>query len=465
MTVVQQGAAKSQPDRVLSADPDLVVDFAAQPLDVLVAADTRYALGLDGALGKLTRLSGQLTLDVFGFLQVSGGFALEKSIDTVVDSKGRSVEVDRLTVGGGGVDAFVGVGGGTADALGLQVEELDFGLALYTERNPATGKTAQKWSALTATANSVALTGVSEITVQGESLQVEVNRAAADGTVLDFAGANAKTLATGPGTEITLGMAGTRGALLRAEGDLTLQLSDFVHVDGRLGFERSQPAGLLTLSGGSRVTATSVLTVHGLDVNAFVGHAEGGFDGTKSLTQQAATLYGIGAEGVDFGLAVVKAGGQTYTGLKARLDDARLYGFDAAEFELSAQELSLQVNRAGADGKTLDFAASFPGGGLALGSTGEVRLDLQARERLGVYATGATLSLGGFVHLSGAFGFERGDFGNALRAGNAATQVTGAKGFSIGGTGVTAFVGYAEGGIDRSKTLAEQAANLYGFGA
>jgi hypothetical protein len=101
-----------------------------------------------------------------------GGGAVLLPNGWTVAPAGRSVQVDKLAVGGGGVSAFAGIDGGTAQALGLQVQELDFGLALYTERNPAAGKAAQQWSALSATATSAALVGVDTVTATGEALEL-----------------------------------------------------------------------------------------------------------------------------------------------------------------------------------------------------------------------------------------------------------------------------------------------------
>jgi len=103
-------------------------------------------------------------------------------------------------------------------------------------------------------------------------------------------------------------------------------------------------------------------------------------------------------------------------------------------------------------------------GGLALGSQGAVTIDLEGGARTGVYAQRATLVVSKFAYFSGAIGFERADYGNTLRAGSSATSITAAQGFSIGGHDITAFVGYADNGIDPTQTLEQQRAGLYGFG-
>jgi hypothetical protein len=103
-----------------------------------------------------------------------------------------------------------------------------------------------------------------------------------------------------------------------------------------------------------------MLAITGQDITAFVGYADGGFDRNASLTSQASRLYGFGVEGLDFGLLMVRAGGQSYTAAKARMDDARLYGFDPSDFELSTQGLSFELNGAAAD-RSADVQAAADG--------------------------------------------------------------------------------------------------------
>ncbi|NDB18667.1 MAG: hypothetical protein EB027_05330, partial [Actinobacteria bacterium] len=225
LTVVQAGASVAQPALQASVEPNLVVDFGVRSLEVKTGPSTSRTLTLDGSVGAQIKASGQMTLELFGFVRVSGGVSFEKSTGTVKTASGATVSVDQLTVGVGAVEAFVGVNGGTASAVGLQVNELDFGLAMYTERL-AQGSTAtpRKWTAMKGAAGAVSLTGVSDVTLTGSSLALAINRAAADGSVLDFAGANSRTLSTGPGTEIALDLAGSDGALLEASGNLKLDL-------------------------------------------------------------------------------------------------------------------------------------------------------------------------------------------------------------------------------------------------
>ena len=122
MTVVQAGASVAQPALQADVDPNLVVDFGVRSLEVKTGPSSSRTLELDGLLGAQTKVSGQMTLDLFGFVRVSGGVSFEKTTASVKTAAGATVSVDQLTVGVGAVNAFVGVNGGTADAMGLQVK-------------------------------------------------------------------------------------------------------------------------------------------------------------------------------------------------------------------------------------------------------------------------------------------------------------------------------------------------------
>ncbi len=455
--------------------------------NTVVAAGAEIGVGdlgytfASGISAKTTRfeLTG-LRANVLDFIHIDGNIAVDSSLSDVTLANGNQVSTTVLTVGGSDVNFFVGVGGAyrsdtdnngvvnssdtvNPDAVGLVLDNIAFGLALFSEQ----GGTSRSWSALSASASAVGFAGLGDWAPSALNVAVAFNQASTDGQVIDFSGDNAFSVPTG-GTAVQLTMAGARGELMRAEADVSLTLLDFAYFSGRIGFEKSAPTGELTVrsSAGvsSQVTATSMLAITGQNIDAFVGYADGGFDRSKSLTDQADNLYGFGVENLDLGVLITKAGGQSYTAVKARMDDARLYGFDPDVFELSAQGLSFEYSNKASDKSTLDYATSFGPDGLALGSSGDVVIDFAAGEHLGVYAETATLAISQFLYFSGAIGFEKADFGNTLKAGTSATTVTGATGFSIGGSNITAFVGYAENGIDRSKTLAEQASGLYGFG-
>ena len=82
--------------------------------------------------------------------------------------------------------------------------------------------------------------------------------------VVDFA-ASPLELPTGPGSTMTLELDGGAGEVIRAEGLVTLAISEFAYFNGRLGFEKftpSQPLALVDNRGvTARVAATSMLAM------------------------------------------------------------------------------------------------------------------------------------------------------------------------------------------------------------
>ena len=150
-------------------------------------------LTLDGANGEMIRASGRLNVDVFGFFQVAGDLAIEKRSQTVTLAKvgtaaAEQVAVDLLTIGGSGLGAFAGIGGGTSNELGLKLTGVEFGLVLATSK----ADTARKWTALEATAASVSFVGLgSNLQIGATNVGVLINQADGEATdVIDFKSTN-----------------------------------------------------------------------------------------------------------------------------------------------------------------------------------------------------------------------------------------------------------------------------------
>ena len=152
--------------------------------------------------------------------------AVTKSTQTVTLAKrtgqsvGESVAANVLTIGGSSINVFAGVNGGTTDAIGLSLVNVDFGLALITsEAVPA-----RKWTALTATAASVGVVGLSDLLPVVKNLTVELNQASrVNDQVVDFS-ARSLDIRTGTSSAVTLDYNGAVGELIRAEGDVSLQM-------------------------------------------------------------------------------------------------------------------------------------------------------------------------------------------------------------------------------------------------
>ncbi|MDP1579136.1 MAG: hypothetical protein Q8M02_02585, partial [Candidatus Didemnitutus sp.] len=83
-----------------------VIDFATTTVAVRTSATTSLSLNFAGTAGQFTEARGRLQISLFGFLQFSGGLAFSRSDGSVRLSDGTDVAVDRLTLGGSGIDAF-----------------------------------------------------------------------------------------------------------------------------------------------------------------------------------------------------------------------------------------------------------------------------------------------------------------------------------------------------------------------
>ncbi|MDB5857653.1 MAG: hypothetical protein JWQ76_1342, partial [Ramlibacter sp.] len=417
-----------------------VVDYAAQSLVVATGPGTSITLDMDGQRGTLLEARGTLSVDAFGFFQVSGSFALTKSTESVTLDDGSVVpSVDLLTLGADGVHAFAGVDGGTPQAVGLDLDDVGFALALMREQLPAaSASVARQWSALQASAGSASLVGVSGITASVSSVFVRVNRADIAGHVVDFA-ASPLDVATGPGLATTFDMAGSAGATLSASGQFALDVRGFFQASGSLAIERRQDQ--LTLA--DRADTVGVDESGNVDVDLLTlgGSGLAAFVGINGGTAQA---LGAAIGGVDFALVLATEHGgalRHWQSLQASAASVALVGVDG--LTLSGDQLSVQVNDAAVDGVVIDYAAQSlavltgPGTTLTLDLDGAAGVLRRASGHLAV-------DLFGFLQAEGSFALE-----------SRAATVTLADGSSVlvdllafGADGVDAFAGTRGGSAE-----------------
>src|SRR5690606_36363636 len=182
------------------------------------------------------------------------------------------VSVDALTIGASGVDAFIGLNGGTEEAFGLEATDVDFGLALLTEKLDG-GQAGRSWTSLQATVGSVGFVGVDGLTIEATNLSVVINSAATDGTVADYS-AQALEVPTGPETSLEFDMDGAEGDLLEVRGELDIDLFGFFQVSG--GFALKKSTKTVTLA-NDEVVSVDALTIGASGVDAFIG-LNGGTD-------------------------------------------------------------------------------------------------------------------------------------------------------------------------------------------
>ena len=216
------------------ASDNTLVDYAAQSLAVPTgtsASPSSVTLDIAANLGEVTRASGNLTVDAFGFVTVVGGFGIEAKQGQVrlsgveddedtpsVGEATAPVSVDMLLIGGSDLTAYAGTGD-----VGLNLTDVEFGLAMLTEQ--VTGgptPAARKWTSVQAMVGEASIAGVDGLTVEVTTLELQVNREAGDGSVVDYALTASTTDApelrntalavpTGPGTSLDLTMDGADG--------------------------------------------------------------------------------------------------------------------------------------------------------------------------------------------------------------------------------------------------------------
>ncbi|MHB8107976.1 MAG: beta strand repeat-containing protein, partial [Candidatus Cryosericum sp.] len=355
LAIENRGETIARPDIVSDPDPSLVVDFGVQSLDVKTGPDSVMMLTMDGMEGDLIRASGNMTIDLFGFFMIEGGFAFEKSSETVTLADGTEVDTNMLTVGGGGLDAFAGLNGGSENALGLSLEEVDFAIALFTSKADAT----RKWTALHATANTIELVGIDGLVASSTSLEVNINQAGAGYDVIDFAASSLEVL-TGPGTSLTIDIDGSMGTLIEASGEISLDVYGFVLAQGAFkvvkrnvdvdvnGDGYRDPTDLAN-AGSPDLNDAEMLAFAFTGVDLFVG-VGGKFNDAKTEIDTADAI-GFSVAGAGLELAIVKpqaaagvaASPQKYLGLELTIGSAGLLGLeDVLIFE--ATDILVQVN-------------------------------------------------------------------------------------------------------------------------
>ncbi|TPW07498.1 MAG: hypothetical protein FD127_4480, partial [Acidimicrobiaceae bacterium] len=238
-------------------------------------------------------------------------------------SDGSTVEVSGITLGGDGIDAFVGIGpffidsnndgviddsDDTSDeAIGLTIEDLTFGAALLTEIGPDGHRT---FTTVSATAARAALVGVPLLDAEVNLIQIGVNISTdvddpqADAPVLDFRNSDDPFVVKTGGRDTPLGF--DRRVIGAQAGLVTLAVSDFVFLQGSFLFEQSVEQ--VTLTNGVSL-AVDVLTIGGAGISAFAGMGPYfvDSDGDGRITKNDETAddaVGVAIEGLRFGLGI-----------------------------------------------------------------------------------------------------------------------------------------------------------------
>jgi hypothetical protein len=199
---------------------------------------------------------------------VEGSIAFENRTQTITLSDDSTVEANLLTIGASeDLDAFVGIGGpgDQPGALGLNLDNVNFALALM---KPVDTQDDRSWTSLKADVGQAwQFVGVGKPGQWKSTIfQSQSNQSSTD-VVADLKTAPL-TVETGPETNIILDFDGSEGQLLKAQGNIVLNVFNFFYVEGNLAFENS--AETITLSDGSSIE-TNLLTIGASGLDAFAG--------------------------------------------------------------------------------------------------------------------------------------------------------------------------------------------------
>ncbi|MCX7258156.1 MAG: hypothetical protein NTZ64_15960, partial [Polaromonas sp.] len=404
-----------------------VADFVGSHSQGITVAGKTLKLSADGSKGSLLQASGQLNLDIYGFVQLNGQLAIEKKTQSVVLGDGSSAVAEMLTIGAENLNAFVGMNGAGADKVGLSLSGAAFGLVLASDAaNPA-----RKWTSLQARASAAQLLGVNGLTLAASNLEVLINRAATDGSLIDYQAAPLAVSNGAAGHTLSLSMDASAGELTQASGHLSIDAYGFLKVDGDFALRKA--SAQIQLANATALTSVELLTIGIADASAFAGMNGG-----------TANAIGLSLGSVDVALAVMKekvAAGQpaarSWTALRALAGSAAFIGVDG--MTIAADSVEVQINRQGADASVVDFAQqnllvkTGPASDLALTMNGKSGQLLQASGHLNV-------DLFGFVQLDGNFAIQKStlDAGVTLSDG----KKSGALNLlTIGASNVRAFAG------------------------
>ncbi|MFM8420032.1 MAG: hypothetical protein ACKOEQ_07915, partial [Verrucomicrobiota bacterium] len=352
------GSALEVKDGVFVASLTGLAEVTAESVRLRYAGEGRgIAAGTSVSVGGIAYAfndgvgAGVASLEIRGlvaslgdFVRLQGDFGLRKQGLTVRLADGTDVAARALTLGGTGIQAFLGFNAGTSGAVGLQLSDAAVGLALVVEASGA----GRLWTTLQARVGQALVVGVEGLGIGVRNLELEYNRSGDGGPVIDYDGATELRVPTGVGTFIQPGMDGGLGELTRAVGRLDIDALGFVRLEGTFGIEQ-RSAGVV-LSDGSTV-ATDLLLVGGGGMTAFVGSNAG-----------TASAVGLRLEGVDAGLAVVSerspgagTSGRRWTSVQASVGSIEMQG--VSEVGLVGTRFAMEANRASADGLVVDYGA------------------------------------------------------------------------------------------------------------
>ena len=380
---------------------------------VIPGATSADAVTIDFS-GSLLEIAAQnAKLDIAGFVHASGNFVFETTDNLYVTLAGATstIQVSALEIGISDGRLFAGVGATDSSGTGgtgLAISDVQVGLAILKD---AAGNT---YTALDAS-GSVAAVGLPTGFQISGTLDVKVNTtSAAGGQVVDFtklAGGGLSIPTAAGANPTTVKLAFATAVAFDVSGSLALDFANAVSVSGT--FELSDQTQ--TINGAS----ADVLEIGASNVQAFFGSGGG-----------TADAIGLSLTNGSLGLLLTTIGGVHYTALKVS-GGVALVGVDGVT--ISADNVEVDVNQA-SSGNALDLS------GANTVTIAGVQLDF-AGTLFQAKVTNATLALGGFVYVhADSLAFTEGQSLNVTLS-DELTTLNNVNALTVGGTGVSVFVG------------------------
>jgi hypothetical protein len=346
-------------------------------------------------------LNGDMRIENEGAMDtyVSGAVVFDNSRRDVTLSDGSTVTVDSATFAIHDVNAFHGFEGDRLALnenfelvnehykFGFELESADLAFITMSEVDSDGDLTNDRnWSAVEGDIDAMGLVGDDALFIGGQNFFIDINGGAIDDTVVDFA----NTDYTVAGLDLSLDMDGSKGSYMGFGGDLVIEIGDFIRFEDNIEF--SQKLETLVLDDGS-TDSVLVASMAITDLDIFVGLGKG-------------TDYemGVNLSDIDFGLALLYSplSQGSWVSMQGKASSAGIVGFESL-MEISANEVSISLNTADAQGRQIDFAAKNLSIPSLTGSDFIMDTKATGGTALTVELTGARLSLMSFAFVSGDF--------------------------------------------------------------
>ncbi|NBS65034.1 MAG: hypothetical protein EBT33_11900, partial [Betaproteobacteria bacterium] len=396
-----------------------VIDFkamadAGKPVAIRTGPQSTLNLVADGKRGESIRAYGTVAASVGDFLSLSGTLGFEQYRKDVTLSGGDTVRDARLMViTGADISARLATSA-DADAIGVEMKNLDFGLVLA--QSSAIGDS-RSWLSVRGQAESVAILGTQSlgVTLSGSNVMFAANiglGTLADGranrSTLDWSGARSLSLAAGNSAAAVIDF---KGEVLEVGGTMLVKVGDVFQASGSVLVSKQDR----DIQVGGRTVAATGFLIGASDVSA--------------------SVQGIDVQGLDLGLALMTPANaapgdtRTWLALKAQVDsialDAADFGLSVNDLTLSATNLGLELNLGfGAEGQAqnetvLELGTSGSGtaavnhaiavrtGKQVAGKDETMLLDYSGTGPYVAVTTDAKIAIGQAVLLQGSFAFAR----------------------------------------------------------